>query len=246
MYLDGPLSNDDSKKNKSGSKRIKYNNDQLVKTSSNNPKGLINGTDHLLVNIPLNGIGLIDGNGLTNGNGLTLNLFSKQYLAPSAPKAISYKRRHENLRTKMKRTRLFQVILAVILIVIPLYIYSIEITKKEMEIQIDGEFDDWCIKDVVYYYDSDPKPVQNPSTNLTDCRVHLHDGVLDFYVQSEWEIFGSSTANTWSSQDIYKLDIFIDTDLSSATGYIIDGFGADERIEVFGQNGIITKAKSYY
>ena len=188
--------------------------------------------------------GLINGNGLTDGNGLTVNIFSKNNM-----KYTQTQRRHRlsQLAAKNKHRIWLHAMLAVIIIILPLSIYMIEFEPQKRIIQIDGEFQDWKDSKITKYLDSDVEPVPNPSTNLIDCRILHQNDILNFYIQTEFDIFGNKfTLNGIGKKiEMYKLNIFIDTDLNSATGFQVENLGADERIELQGQNGIVTKAISF-
>ena len=222
----------------SGSGKIKHlNKNKRIRYSSRIKSNdtLIEGYDH----------GLINGNGLTDGNGLTINL-----LSIGNPKYTQIYRRNKlsQLNARNKRRKYLKVMAAVFFTLLPLSIYFIEFEQNNQKIQIDGEFDDWAANDITRYSDTDTEPVQNPYTNLIDCRVQYQNNILDFYVQTELDLFGGKNPSSpaMKSNKIYKLDIFIDNDLSSMTGFQIRGIGADERIELQGQNGIVNRAFSYY
>ncbi len=187
--------------------------------------------------------GLINGNGLSDGNGLTINLFSNNKYECHQTKR---RQRLNQIIIKNQRRKWLKVIVATILIIFPLSIYMIEFDDKDFNIQIDGEFEDWEKKGITQYLDTDYPPVVNPSANLIDCRFCHKDDILDFYVRAEWDLFGSQSTHSWNNDELYKLDIFIDHDLNVLTGYQVEGIGADERIEIQGQHGIITKSYSYY
>jgi hypothetical protein len=193
----------------------------------------------------INGNGLTDGNGLTNGNGLTINIFSRNHLK----KPIYHRKaRVSQLAARNRRKKYIEAIIAILLILLPLSIYFIGSDTQIQLIQIDGQFQDWKSEKVTQYFDTDTEPVQNPYTNLVECRTLTHDNVLEFYIQTELDIFGgeSQIKNQDDNPNLYKLDIFIDHDLNPSTGYQIQGFGADELIELQGHNGVITHTNSYY
>jgi hypothetical protein len=186
--------------------------------------------------------GLINGNGLSDGNGLTLNLFSQNI---SNKSNSGNRNRVQLIAYRNKRNKIISAGLLILLILVPLYIYMIEFDNKDTKIQIDGEFNDWNGEDIIHFLDQDNNKISNPAANIVDCKLHVQDNILDFYIQSEWKLFGGSGTETWDNNEIYRLNIYIDSDLSSSTGYQLGSIGAEERIELIGQNGIISKAVSY-
>jgi hypothetical protein len=191
------------------------------------------------------GYGLINGNGLTDGNGLTIKFYSSNKYEK---KRIHRSNRLSHLVAKNKKRKIFESLIIVILILLPLTIYMVDLNTSEKTIMIDGEFQDWNSKDVNRYMDVDPEPIINPSTNIVDCRLYFQNNILDFYIQTELNIFGNDHfSNRFKdNHEAYKLDIFIDRDLSQKTGYLVNGLGADERIELQGKNGAIETSYSYY
>ncbi len=199
-----------------------------------------------IINSGLNTVlGLVDGNGLTNGNGLTIKYLTK---TNSETQIVRRKNRVHQIANQNKRKNIIKAMIVIFLILLPLSLYFIELHSKSETIQIDGEFDDWNDDQIIQIQDTDPEPVQNPSTNLKDCRVLLDKNKLDFYIQTEFDILGVKPARSTikSEPELFSLNIFIDYDLSKTTGYLFSGLGADERIEVQGQDGGVTCANSYY
>ncbi len=197
------------------------------------------------VKVLTDGNGLTNGNGLTDGNGLAIDLF---YKGNSKYTKNQQRNRLYQLATRNKRKKYFEVFIAIILILLPLSIYLIEFDTLEPNIQIDGEFSDWKTDKITKYVDKDPEPIENPSTNLIDCRIQYQNNIMDFYVQTEFDMFGKKVSSTPSSQtdEIYKLDILIDHDLNPKTGYKVENLGADELIELQGKGGVVSEAKSYF
>jgi hypothetical protein len=191
----------------------------------------------------INNHGLINGNGLTDGNGLTINLFTKSQEGFSN---ISQASRITNITIKKRKIRFFQAIISIILIIVPLSLYLIEFESEQPRIEIDGNFDDWSGNDIISCSDFENTAIKNPSVDMVDCRVYHNENSFDFFVQTQYYIFGREYHNRNSGGERYCLNVFIDHDLKTATGYQIDCLGADERLEVSGQNGVITKAQSFY
>jgi len=116
--------------------------------------------------------GLINGNGLTDGNGLTINLFTKKKEGFSDKSQIS---RISNIAVKNRKIKIFQVIIAMVLIIVPLSLYLIEFDQEETRIEINGNFDDWSGDDIIKYSDQDQIPIKNPSTDMVDCRIYHNE-----------------------------------------------------------------------
>ncbi|WP_455392631.1 hypothetical protein [[Eubacterium] cellulosolvens] len=193
--------------------------------------------------------GLINGNGLTDGNGLTINLFSNNDMNNQK---VHRKLRLAQIAARNKRKKLLQSMIVTILILLPLSIYFFDLYTEHQLIKIDGEFSDWDSDEVTVFLDSETEQVTELYTNLVECRAFSHDEILEFYIQTELDMFGkkdtlsNSEINPEVNPKVYKLNIFIDHDLDSTSGYQIQGLGADERIELQGQNGMITHSDSYY
>jgi tetratricopeptide (TPR) repeat protein len=189
-------------------------------------EGLINGrrreglTPSGRINGLINGIesakrGLI--NGLTNGVGMTNGLGSLRF------------RREEMLG----RWKLFLPIVFALLLLGSTFFVSIE-PETGGRIQIDGSIDDWSGIPVT---ESRQSPTLNPNVDIIETGVYDDSGFLTYYVQ----VMGTMLQGNGNDlQD--TIFIFIDMDRNGATGYRLEGLGADRMIEIFGLDNAVTQA----
>ncbi|MCK5562057.1 MAG: hypothetical protein KAJ51_15770, partial [Thermoplasmata archaeon] len=186
-----------------------------------NSNGLVNG------NGLTNGNGLSNGNGLTNGNGFTNG---NSHLGRSP------KQSHIDLiKTRNFKNKIISIIATIILIIAPLYLYTIEISKEtEKNILIDGEFNDW--QDIAGISDRHNDQNINPNVDIDNFKVKSDHkaGTLSFYLSVHGIMLKGKRVSDSNSDEVqnyaYGLDtvhIFIDIDHSSETGYIFKNIGAD-------------------
>ena len=178
----------------------------------------------------INGVSLTDGNGLTNGNGITIgNGIEERNL-------LSLKVR------RTKRSYSNPIIIGTIVVVILLILTSILVISKandKDEILIDGEFKDW--DDVYKYQDINEDIVKNNNINIIEYSTKTNELYLYLYLKVE----GIMLAGTNTSMDMVQ--IFIDTDKTKGTGYLIEdlGIGADYMIEISGRYNSIESGRYY-
>jgi hypothetical protein len=185
-------------------------------------RGLINGngfTNGLgSDNTPLNGKGLVNGNGLTNGNGMGTRKYSRIPL----------------IKSKKFRNRIIGVMLAITLIVAPLFIYVVDFSDTPSGILIDGNFRDWENQD--NYVDS-ADDVDNPNINIVEYNLKQNGNDVNVYVEVEGDVLKGTDAKVTDT-----LNIFIDSDTDPSTGYSVNGLGADYMLETQGRSGRIIKS----
>ncbi|MEE9490101.1 MAG: tetratricopeptide repeat protein, partial [Thermoplasmata archaeon] len=179
------------------------------------PPGRING---LINGIESAKTGLI--NGLTNGVGMTNGLGSLRF------------RREEMLgRWKL----LLPIIVAMVLIASSFFV-SVE-RDTTGRIDIDGGVEDWS---GIVITESRQSAALNPNIDIVETAVYDDSGFLTFYVQ----VLGTMLqGNGDELQD--TVFIFMDMDGSGATGYRIEGLGADRMIEVLGSDNTVDRAVMY-
>ncbi|MFQ5909963.1 MAG: hypothetical protein ACE5IJ_04485 [Thermoplasmata archaeon] len=179
------------------------------------PPGRINGL--------INGIesakrGLI--NGLTNGVGMTNGLGSLRF------------KKEETIG----RWKLFLPIVVALVLVSTSFFVSIERETGGM-IEVDGNIDDW---QGISFTQSKQSPLMNPNVDIIETAVYDDLGYLSFYVQ----VIGTVLqGNGNEMQD--TLFVFMDMDRNGATGYRIEGLGAERMVEVFGSGNTVTEAVMY-
>jgi len=123
-------------------------------------------------------------------------------------------------------------LVAVALLLLPLFFVPTS-NGPAYPIQIDGQFNDWAsVATEAMAMDG----VLNPNVDVIRFGVTPNLGPFAFYV----EVAGSALAGGGpppGTMDTVR--IFVDIDGSSATGYRIDGLGADRMLEVSGHNGTV-------
>ena len=176
------------------------------------PPGRING---LINGIESAKTGLI--NGLTNGVGMTNGLGSLRF-------------RREEMLSRWKL--LLPIVVAMVLIASSFFV-SVE-RDTTGKIQIDGGIEDWS---GIAITESRQSPALNPNVDIVEIAVYDDSGFLTFYVQ----VLGTMLqGNGDELQD--TMFIFMDMDGSGATGYRIEGLGADRMIEVLGSANTVDQA----
>lgn len=182
-------------------------------------KGLINGngfTNGLgAKTATLNGNGLINGNGLTNGNGMSDRKYTRIPL----------------IESKRFKRRILGVVLAFALIIAPLFVYLIEFGDTPSGMIIDGNFSDWEDKDG--YGDSAEDATSNPNINIVEYKMLKNKNDVHFYLEVQGDMLKGTNTKTDS------VHIFIDSDTDPATGYSVEGIGADYMLEAQGKSGRI-------
>ena len=179
------------------------------------PPGRING---LINGIESAKMGLI--NGLTNGVGMTNGLGSLRF-------------RREEMLSRWKL--LLPIVVAMVLIASSFFV-SVE-RDTTGKIQIDGGVEDWS---GIVITESRQSAALNPNVDIVETAVYDDSGFLTFYAQ----VLGTMLqGNGDELQD--TIFIFMDMDGSGATGYRIEGLGADRMIEVLGSDNTVDQAVMY-
>ncbi len=196
------------------------NIDSSMKNTYRANKGLINGngfTNGLgAKTTTLNGNGLINGNGLTNGNGMSDRKYTRIPL----------------IESKRFKRRILGVVLAFALIIAPLFVYLIEFGDTPSGMIIDGNFSDWEDKDG--YSDSAEDATANPNINIVEYKMLKNKNDVHFYLEVQGDMLKGTNTKTADS-----VHIFIDSDTDPATGYSVEGIGADYMLEAQGKSGRI-------
>src|SRR5213594_1654195 len=197
--------------------------------------GLTNGLGR--TNGLTNGLGRT--NGLTNGlgrtNGLTNGLGRTNGLTNGLGGFRSSGFRPAGVRRMMQNAgwKLYLIpLVSAALLLAPLFFVP-DYRGPAYPIRIDGQFGDWA---------SQPKEAMGPGATLNPNIDVVRFGMVNnlgpyaFYVQ----VAGSALAGGGPSPGTMDtVRIFVDIDASSATGYRIDGLGADRLIEISGHGGTV-------
>lgn len=196
-----------------------------------NGNGLTNGAGTTSGALTLhNSYGLVNGNGLTNGNVMSRKHHSR-----------------ELIEFKTRRRLVFNIIVALLLILGPLGIYLIDFNNQESGIQIDEEFEDW--DNIVGFHDSAVDQPDNPNINLVEYKADYRNNILSLFLEVYGNVLGgikpipTPGARNLGSTNSYGLDnvqIFIDSDAEPNTGYQVGGLGADYMVAIEGYDGRVT------
>ena len=162
--------------------------------------------------------GMINGfkNGLVNGTGLINGIKGG---APSP--------------RERKNPWRFMVSIAIILLIIfaPLLTTTF-LLHKEYIYQVDGNFQEWRVEIPYYSLQKASKDI-----NIEYVKFHPADNGIYFYIKT------MSKKAFLNSTGIY---IFIDTDNSTSTGYLVGGTGADYMAELYGWNSTLRGKNLYF
>ncbi|NPA74753.1 MAG: tetratricopeptide repeat protein [Euryarchaeota archaeon] len=181
-----------------------------------------------------NGIGLVNGLSMLNGQGNTKdgyknglsNGFKNGIINGSGiVNGVGRAPRHgRGGRRKVPNFVRFLVAMALVISLIYAPIFSLTLFEKTTVFRVDGNFEEW--NGVMGYYDLRSSP---PPLNITTLKFHqVSDGVY-FFLETRANMFENASG-------VY---IFIDSDMNSSTGYLVDGIGADYMVEIYGWNASV-------
>ena len=153
-------------------------------------------------------------NGLTNGSGFTNGL--------GGPRAL---REAHRARWKLYLVPLLGALLLATAFILPG-------SDSPARFSADGEFDDWA---GVPVYEQDPAPGTNPAIALTAYRIAVDVDQL---------ALRATVAGAWFDDPdvVHALCAFVDADRDPATGYAVQGWGADYLVSVEGSGGTVSGA----
>ncbi|TMA02501.1 MAG: hypothetical protein E6J97_01350, partial [Methanobacteriota archaeon] len=197
--------------------------------------GLTNGLGR--TNGLTNGLGRT--NGLTNGlgrtNGLTNGLGRTNGLTNGLGGFRSSGFRPAGVRRMMQNAgwKLYLIpLVSAALLLAPLFFVP-DYRGPAYPIRIDGQFGDWASQPTEAM---GPGATLNPNIDVVRFGMVNNLGPYAFYVQ----VAGSALAGGGPSPGTMDtVRIFVDIDASSATGYRIDGLGADRLIGISGHGGTV-------
>ncbi len=180
--------------------------------------GLTNGVGQQIRTAKTSDRGAVNGTGIVNGNALSVG--SAALTMGGSTKAAGARRRSLLLRWQ------FLVVLLAILIVIPVFM-SLSYTSKESGYAIDGDFSDW--KGATFY--GTMLSSGTPSTNITEWSVATESSNLYLYFETE--------AQMMSDADAESFYLFVDSDGSNSTGYVLEDIGADYLLTLSGWDSAV-------
>ncbi|MCK4970546.1 MAG: hypothetical protein KAS77_08465, partial [Thermoplasmata archaeon] len=127
------------------------------------------------------------------------------------------------------------IVIVVLLLTAPL-IYN---RFQEDEIEIDGLISDWA--DVPKFID-ELEGQENANIDIAEYAVKDNGDSLNFYLSVKGRVMGGGTTTT-SGAD--AMQMFLDTDRNSGTGYQVYGVGADYLINITGWDSVAHEATLY-
>src|SRR5881296_594501 len=197
--------------------------------------GLTNGLGR--TNGLTNGLGRT--NGLTNGlgrtNGLTNGLGRTNGLTNGLGGFRSSGFRPAGVRRMMQNAgwKLYLIPLVSVALLLAPLLFVPDYRGPAYPIRIDGQFGDWASQPTEAM---GPGATLNPNIDVVRFGMVNNLGPYAFYVQ----VAGSALAGGGPSPGTMDtVRIFVDIDASAATGYRIDGLGADRLIEISGHGGTV-------
>ncbi len=125
----------------------------------------------------------------------------------------------------------FMVSLIIILLIILAPLMGTLLLEKKYMYRVDGKFEEW--KTGIPYYGLERA---SGDINIRYVKFHPADNGIYFYIKTVSEMLKNSSG-------IY---IFLDTDNSTSTGYLIRGIGADYMVEIYGWNSTLKGKTLYY
>ena len=178
------------------------------------PTGFVNGRG------AINGTGLVNGRGAINGTGITNGT-----RAESRPPSSASRPRRAVTRWQ------YLALLVALIVVIPTFMF-LSYSQNPAPISIDGTFDDWSeVTAFGMHHNS-----ATDRTNVTAWAVETHGANLYVYV--------STLGSMMSTTAIDSFLLFVDSDGSATSGYVVSDIGAEYKLEFDGWNGSIESAST--
>ncbi len=192
-----------------------------------NGNGLINGNSLVNGTGPANGtgIGLTGGSGLINGNGLVNGCRKPADEGSFLARPASGCRR----AAAGKRLRLATAVAFAAGLVIGVPLVAMVAVPPDEGMAVDGDLSDWAGRTVLS--DGIDGTVGSADQDIVRYATAASGNDVLFLV----EVGGRMLAGKGDSVDF--VNVFIDSDANSSTGYSLRGMGADNRIEAWGIDG---------
>jgi hypothetical protein len=181
--------------------------------------GMINGKGRTNGVGRVNGTGVTNGRSFVNGTGISNGLKSRGKQGRGKRGAFLLKWQ-------------FLAVLIAIAIIIPTLV-ALSYFRKGSPYAIDGDFADWS---GARMFGSKSQSVSS-SIAISEWSVATESSSLFFYVRTSGPALGSQEAGSFN--------LFVDSDGSSSTGYIVDALGADYMLQVQGWNGTVQSSALY-
>ena len=182
-------------------------------------RGRINGVGRINGLGKVNGTGAVNGRAFVNGTGISNGLGARP--AVGAAKRTS-------LLTKWQ----FLVVLVALIIVISTFVF-LSYSNKASKFSIDGDFSDW--EGATSFGTKIQSTVS--TSNITEWAVAAQSSNLFLYFRTQGHVM--------SSPDAESFYLFIDSDGSNATGYVMESIGADYMLRLTGWDSVVNSTSLY-
>ncbi len=184
-----------------------------------------------------NGFGLINGLGLSNGigsvngykNGFKNGIINGGGLVNGASDVPPSRRKRRRGGPSITR---FFITMGLVALILFAPLLGLFLFQEHTVFRVDGNFGEW--KDVKAYYDA-YEDTRAP-IDIKLLKFHLEEQRLFFFIEFSKGMFSNASG-------IY---IFLDVDMSSKTGYLVDGIGAEYMVEIYGWNNTIHGKNLYF
>ena len=173
--------------------------------------GRINGVGHVNGMGRTGDRGIVNGTGVTNGNGFVNGTGVSGAAGGRAEASRSSRRTGRRLLAVL-------VVIIIILSVFVLFAYS----NFGDEFSVDGDYDDW--NDATIYGTKIESTA--PSSNIVEWAVGTQETDLLLYFKTETNMMSTSQAECYY--------LFVDSDGSNETGYVMQSIGADYMLQLSG------------
>jgi len=176
-------------------------------------RGLTNGVGYV------NGLSKVDrtdaikGEAFVNGTGISNGLGAR-------PKELSARR-----TSFLTRWQLLAVLVAIV-VIIPTFIF-LSYSNESEEFSIDGEFSDWAGATT---YGTRIQSTSSTS-NVTEWSIATQSSDLFLYIKTQAHMMSSPNAESYY--------LFVDSDGSSTTGYVMESIGADYMLQLTGWDSAV-------
>jgi len=125
----------------------------------------------------------------------------------------------------------FMVSIIIILLIIFAPLMTTFLLEKQYIFRVDGNFEEWKVG-IPYY----GLKKATEDINIEFIKFHSGDNGIYFYIKTANEPFNKTSG----------LYIFVDTDNSTHTGYLVGNIGADYMAEIYGWNSTLRGKALYY
>ena len=166
-----------------------------------------------------NGAGAVNGRSFVNGTGISNGLGPRDRKGAAAKHGLG------------NRWQFFAVLIVIALLV-PTFIY-LSNTSNNQEFAVDGKFGDWDQATVFGTLVSST----SPSSNITQWAVATQASSLYLYFKTQSNMMSSSQAESYY--------LFVDTDGSMDTGYIVKPIGAEYMLQLTGWDNSVNSSSLF-